>query len=45
MLFELLDDLNWPAVIVAALAYWVLGAIYYSPPLFQRQWQGPWISG
>ncbi len=39
MLFELFGDLNWPAVIVAALAFWVLGAIYFSPPLFQKQWQ------
>lgn len=38
MLFDAFDDLNWLAVIVAALAYWVLGAIWYSDPLFGKQW-------
>lgn len=39
MLFDAFSDLNWLAVVVSAIAYWVLGAVYYSPPLFQKQWQ------
>ena len=39
VLFELFGDLNWLAVIVAALAYWILGAIWFSKALFQDQWQ------
>lgn len=30
--------LNYWAVVVAAAAYWVLGALWYSPPLFARVW-------
>src|SRR2546423_1865110 len=28
--------INYPAVAVAALAYWLLGAVWYSPLLFAR---------
>ena len=28
--------INHPAVAAAALAYWVLGAVWYSPLLFER---------
>jgi hypothetical protein len=28
--------INYPAVFVSALAYWVLGAVWYSPLLFER---------
>lgn len=38
MSFELLGDLDWLAVILAALAYFVIGAIWYAPPLFGRAW-------
>ena len=38
MSFEDLDDLNWLAVIVAALAYFALGAIWYAPPVFGKIW-------
>jgi hypothetical protein len=31
--------LNWLAVIVGAAIYFVLGAAWYSPPLFARPWQ------
>ena len=31
------SGINWPAIIVGALAYWLLGAIWYSF-LFQKQW-------
>jgi hypothetical protein len=30
---------NWLAVIVSAAIYFVLGALWYSPPLFARPWQ------
>ena len=38
MSFELLGDLDWLAVILAALAYFVIGAIWYAPPLFGKAW-------
>lgn len=38
MSFELLGDVDWLAVILAALAYFVIGAIWYAPPLFGRAW-------
>src|ERR1700755_2415283 len=28
--------INYPAVFVSALAYWMLGAVWYSPILFER---------
>ena len=39
MLFDAFDDLNWLAVIVAAVAYWVLGAIWYNDAVFGKQWK------
>jgi hypothetical protein len=39
MIFDLFDDLNWLAVIVSALAYFVLGAIWYSNALFGKQYR------
>ncbi|MEX2458121.1 MAG: DUF1761 domain-containing protein [Actinomycetota bacterium] len=32
-------DLNWLAVLVGALAYWLVGALWYSPVLFGKKWQ------
>lgn len=34
----LFDYLNWPAIAVAALAYWILGSLWYSPVLFAKKW-------
>lgn len=34
----LFDYLNWPAIAVAAVAYWVLGSLWYSPVLFAKKW-------
>jgi hypothetical protein len=34
-----LGELNWLAVILGALIYFALGALWYSPILFGRQWQ------
>ena len=35
---ENFDYLNWPAIGVAALAYFALGSIWYSPILFSKKW-------
>jgi MFS family permease len=32
------NDINWLAVFVAALAYFMLGAIWYSKALFANRW-------
>lgn len=37
-LFEALFQVNFPAVLVAALAAMVIGAFWYSPLLFAKQW-------
>ncbi|MGH2428545.1 MAG: DUF1761 domain-containing protein [Candidatus Limnocylindria bacterium] len=39
MSFDVLGELNWLAVIVGALIYFALGALWYSPILLGRQWQ------
>jgi hypothetical protein len=36
--FDPLSDLNWLAVLVAALAYFAIGAVWYAPPLFGKAW-------
>ena len=38
MSFDTLTDLNWLAVIVAAVAYFAIGAVWYAPPVFGRAW-------
>ena len=38
MTFDALSDLNWLAVLVAALAYFAIGALWYAPPLFGKAW-------
>lgn len=38
MSFDTLSDLNWLAVIVAAVAYFALGALWYAPPVFGNTW-------
>ena len=35
---EFLNHINWLAVLVAGLAYWVLGALWYSKLLFSKKW-------
>ena len=32
------EQINYPAVLVAAAAYWLVGALWYSPLLFARPW-------
>ena len=39
MLFDAFDGLNWLAVIVAAIAYFAVGGIWYSNALFGKQWR------
>ena len=38
MTFDALSDLNWLAVLVAALAYFAIGALWYAPPVFGKMW-------
>jgi hypothetical protein len=38
MTFALLTDLNWLAVIVAALAYFALGGLWFIPRVFGDLW-------
>ena len=38
MTFDVLSELNWLAVLVAAVAYFVLGALWYAPPIFGKVW-------
>ena len=38
MTLDQLGDLNWLAVLVAAVAYFVLGAIWFAPPVFGNAW-------
>ncbi len=35
---SLFDYLNWPAIAAAALAYFALGALWYSKLLFVKKW-------
>ena len=37
---EIFNDINWLAVLVGGLAYFFLGALWYSPVLFGKKWQG-----
>ena len=39
MSFDVLGEINWLAVIVGGVIYFALGALWYSPMLFGRQWQ------
>ena len=38
MSFDPLGDLNWLAVLVAAIAYFAIGAAWYAPPVFGKIW-------
>jgi uncharacterized protein DUF1761 len=37
--FDTLGQLNWLAVIVGALIYFALGALWYAPQFLGRRWQ------
>lgn len=38
MSFDALGEVNWLAIVVGAVAWWILGAIWYAPPLFGNAW-------
>lgn len=38
MSLEVLGELNWLAVIVATIAYFALGGVWYTPMTFGNQW-------
>ena len=38
MTLDTWTELNWLAVIAAALAYFVIGAAWYAPPVFGAMW-------
>jgi Na+/H+ antiporter NhaA len=38
MSFDALNDVNWLAIVVAALAWWILGALWYARPVFGNPW-------
>lgn len=37
-MLDALSGLNWIAVIVAAVAYYIIGAIWYAPPVLGKRW-------
>ena len=39
MALDALSGINWLAVIVATIVYFALGALWYSPVAFGKQWQ------
>jgi len=40
MFNHVLSNINWLHVVVATVAYFVLGAVWYSPVLFAKRWAG-----
>jgi hypothetical protein len=38
-MIDLLGDLNWLAVLVATLAWYIFSAIYYAGPVLGKTWQ------
>jgi uncharacterized protein DUF1761 len=38
MSFDTLSDVNWLAVLVAGVAWWILGAIWFARPVFGTVW-------
>ena len=39
MVFHVLGEINWLAVVLGGLVYFVLGAVWYLPLLFSGPWQ------
>ncbi|HEX6208330.1 MAG TPA: DUF1761 domain-containing protein [Actinomycetota bacterium] len=39
MTFDVLSEVNYLAAVIAALAYFAIGALWYSPMLFSKPWQ------
>ena len=38
MLNDLFSHIHWLAILAGAAAYWILGALWYSPVLFAKSW-------
>ena len=38
MFSQVISNLNWLHIFLATLAYFMLGALWYSPVLFVKQW-------
>ena len=38
MSFDALSDVNWLAILVGTLAYFMLGAVWYAPPVLGKPW-------
>ena len=38
-MLDTFDELNWLAIIVATVGWFILGAIWYAPPVMGRTWQ------
>lgn len=38
MSFDVLGDLNWLAVLVATIAYFALGGVWFATPVFGKPW-------
>jgi hypothetical protein len=39
MIYEFVDSLNWLAILVASVAWFIFNAIYYSVPPISKAWQ------
>jgi hypothetical protein len=39
MSIDVIGDVNWLAVVLGAVAWFVLGAVWYIPPVMGRRWQ------
>jgi Protein of unknown function (DUF1761) len=39
VIFDFFDDLNWLAVVVAAIAWFAFSAVWYSVPPLSKTWQ------
>ena len=38
MTFDWLSEVNWLAILVGAVAWWILGALWYSQAVFGKAW-------
>lgn len=38
MSFDALGEVNWLAILVGTLTWWILGALWYAQPVFGKAW-------